>query len=181
MSLDQLCLAAVVVAAVAGAFQGARPHLLRLGSVVAGWLGARALGPEVAAALHGRVPAFAAGPVGSVVAFLGCALAARLVLGFAWRLVAGEGEKGGADRGLGAVLGAVQAAAVIWVLLSALASWGRPVRLGPLALDPGRSELAALARSHSAFSLVRGEPGEPGKKGRGGSGPGAPQLPGVPL
>ncbi len=159
MSLDQVSLVVVVLGAAAGALQGARPHLLRLGAVAGGWLGARFAGPWVAAALHGRVPAFAAEPIGSVIAFVACALLARIVLGgLASMLFGEEREKGGVDRGLGALLGAAQTAFVLWILISALAAWGKPVHFGKVTLDPTRSDLASLARAHSAFSLVKRAP-----------------------
>lgn len=152
MSLDQACVALVALAAVAGAFLGALSQLAQLGAMTAGWVGARLLGPGAASLLRGRVPAFAAHPIGNVLAFVACAGTASLLLR---ALLQGAGARSavrsGTDRGLGALLGAAQAALFLWVTLSALALWGRPVHAGPVDLDPRHSELVDLARKHRAF------------------------------
>jgi uncharacterized membrane protein required for colicin V production len=153
--VDLACLAVVVLAALAGAFAGVLSQAAQLAAVAAGWLGARHLGPRLAPLLQGRVPAFAAHPLASVAAFLGCTLlaviAVRLLL-FLTPLRRAPGT--GLDRALGALLAAAQASLVVWVALSALVVWGKPVHLGGLVLDPSRSELAALARQHSALGSL---------------------------
>lgn len=154
-AVDQAGVAMVLLAATAGAFLGAASQLAQLGAAVAGWAGARLLGPSLAPLLQGRVPAFATHPVASLVAFAGCALLARLAL----RLVLGLfGVKraigSGADRGLGALLGGAQGAVLVWVVLSALAVWARPVHVGPIHVDPAGSDLVDFAREHSALGSV---------------------------
>jgi membrane protein required for colicin V production len=154
--LDLGCLAIVVLAAMTGAFTGALSQLASTGATAAGWVGARWLAPVVAPLLQGRVPAFAAHPLASVLAFAGCAAVAALslrALGAAAR--SRGGLSGRADRALGALVGGAKAALVLWVLLSALALWGRPVHLGPVDVDPKGSELVAAARERSALALRR--------------------------
>ncbi len=153
-SLDLACLALVLLAAVAGAVLGAISQAGQLAAVAAGWLGARLLAPELAPLLAGRVPAFAAQPLASVLAFAGCAVAGTLLVRAFLGVAARRG--GGADRGLGALLGAAKAALVLWVALSALAAWGKPFGLGRLRLDPRGSELVAAARERPAFGTPRG-------------------------
>jgi uncharacterized membrane protein required for colicin V production len=155
-SLDLACVALVLLAAVGGAFLGALAQAGQLAGVVAGWVGARLLGPRVATALQGTVPAFAAGPLGSILAFIGCTIVIGLVLRALLGIAARKARGGAPDRGLGALLGGAQAALVLWVGLSALAAWGRPVHFGPLRLEPKGSQLVAFAREYSAFALRPG-------------------------
>lgn len=152
MSLDLAVLGAVVALALAGAAWGALRQLTFLGAAVLGFVAARALAPAVAGGMAGSLPA----PVSRVAAALliffgvlfGASFAAHLFLrwmgaGRFWRP---------ADRALGALLGAVKAALVAWVVLSALAFTG-PV--GPGWLDPRGSDFAALAREHNLFEAWR--------------------------
>jgi len=148
--LDFACVAVMSLASVGGAFTGALPQCSRLAGAVGGWLGASALGPLLEPLLAGRVPAFAARPLSSIAAFVLCAAAAWLGVRALFRLAGGT-ARGSADRGLGALVGGAQAAVVLWVLLSALAAWGRPIHAGSLYLDGRSSDLVALAREHSAL------------------------------
>ena len=158
-TLDLTCLALVLLAGVAGAVLGALSQLAQLAGVAAGWMGARVVAPALSPMLAGKVPAFAAHPVASVLAFAGCAFVATLLARALVRLATPRGgAAGGANRGLGAVLGAAQAALVVWVALSALASWGRPLGLGRLRVDPRGSELVAMAREWPAFGERRRVP-----------------------
>jgi membrane protein required for colicin V production len=150
MTFDEVSVVIVAVAAAAGAFTGARSQIAQLGGAAAGWAGARWLGPRLAPLLQGRLPAFAAHPVASVVAFAGCGLVAGVVLRAALGCATAK-DGGGAHRGLGALLGGAQAAVFVWVVASALAIWARPLRLGPVDLDPARSDLVSLAAEHSAL------------------------------
>lgn len=152
-TLDAACLAVVVLAAIGGAVLGALTQLAQLGAVSAGWAGARWLGPTVAPFLQGKVPAFAAHPIASALAFAACAAAAMIVLHALVGLArARRAERGGMDRGLGALLGGTQAALVVWVGLSALAAWGKPVHVGRFHVDPTGSDLVGFAREHSALA-----------------------------
>jgi membrane protein required for colicin V production len=154
--VDLACVAILSLAAVGGAFTGALPQCGRLAGAVGGWLGASALGPLLEPLLASRVPAFAARPLSSIAAFVLCAAAAWLAVRVGFRLAGGTAG-GGADRGLGALLGGAKAAVVLWVLLSALAVWGRPIQAGSLCLDGRSSDLVALAREHSALGGARHE------------------------
>jgi membrane protein required for colicin V production len=148
--LDLACVAILSLASVGGAVTGALPQCSRLAAAVGGWLGARAAGPLLSPLLEGRVPAFAARPLSSIAAFVLCAAAAWLGVRALFSLAGGKAG-GGADRGLGALVGGAQAAVVLWVLLSALAAWGRPIHAGSLHVDGGSSDFVALAREHSAL------------------------------
>ncbi len=147
MTLDQVLLVALVAAAAWGAITGALVQLGRLVAAVAGWAGARWLAPELVPSLRTRLPAFAAAPTATVLAFVGCGLAAGvlvkvLLLGTRVRHLSGSG----ADRGLGALFGGAKAAVGLWVVVSAIAAWGRPIHLGPVNIDPSRSDAVALVR-----------------------------------
>jgi membrane protein required for colicin V production len=168
MTLDLACLALVVLASVGGAALGAATQLAQLGAAVAGWAGARWLGPTLAPVLQGRVPAFAAHPIASAIAFAACAAAAMIVLhalvGLAGLVGLGRAARGGADRGLGALFGGAQAAIVVWVGLSALAAWGKPVQVGRLHVDPRGSDLVAFAREHDALGVGNASPHRPARR-----------------
>ncbi len=155
LTLDLACLTVVALAAVAGAFAGFIPQIAHLLALAAGLAGARLVGPMIAPVLQGHVPAFTAHPIAVVASFLVCTLVATLVA----RLVVGitplrRLPGGRADRGLGAMLGGVQAMVVVWVALSALAVWNRPIRLGAFVADPSRSELVGFARENNAFGSL---------------------------
>ncbi len=155
MIVDLVSLAIVVMAAICGAFAGAVPQLAHAAAVAAGWGGARVLGPRVAPLLQGRVPAFAAHPIAGVIAFVACTLVATLVARVLIALTPLRRAPGtGADRGFGALLGGAQAALALWVALSALAVWNRPLQLGTVRLDPARSELVDVARGCNAFGAA---------------------------
>jgi uncharacterized membrane protein required for colicin V production len=155
VTLDLACVAVVVLAAIRGAFTGVIPRLTQLIAVVAGWAGARAFGPSVAPLLQGRVPAFAAHPIASVLAFVGCTvLALLLVRGLLALTPLGRARGSGGDRAIGALLAGAQVAIILWVGLSAFAVWGRPVRLGRSEIDPAASELVGFAREHNALGAL---------------------------
>lgn len=155
MTIDLASLAVVVLAAIFGAFAGAVPQVAHVAAVAAGWAGARAFGPRVAPLLQGRVPAFAAHPLAAVVAFVACTAVATLLMRVLVALTPLRRAPGTAvDRGLGALLGGVQAALVLWVALSALAVWNRPLHLGTVRLDPAGSELVGAARECNALGAA---------------------------
>ena len=152
MTLDLACVVVVLLAAAGGAFAGALPQLANLAAVVGGWAGARAFGPRIAPILQGKVPPFAAHPLASVAAFVGCTVVAALVARVLLALTPLRSWRGGsADRGTGALLAGTQAALVLWVVLSAFAVWGRAVRLGGVELDPDASEMVGFAREYNAL------------------------------
>jgi hypothetical protein len=70
------------------------------------------------------------------------------------------------DRALGAVVGGAKAMLALWVLLSALALWGRPIHLAGWDVDPRGSELVAFAGEHSALHIGRAFHGDGESKGR---------------
>jgi membrane protein required for colicin V production len=153
-TLDLVCLALLLLSAATGAFVGALAQLASAGAIAAGFAGARFLAPHLVPLVHGRVPAFAAHPVASVVAFVACAGVAALALRALAAVVGDDrGTLGRVDRGLGALIGGAKAAVVLWVGLSALALWGRPLRFGPVDVDPTGSDLVGFAREHSALGI----------------------------
>lgn len=169
VSIDLTCLGVVVLAAIAGTFAGVVSQVGRLAALAAGWLGARHLGPRLAPLLQGRVPAFAAHPLASLAAFIACTVAALVVIRVLLVLTPlRRAAGGGTDRALGALLAAAQAALVVWVGLSALAVWGKPIRAGGLELDPAASDLVGLARQHSALGSLaeRALPARATERGR---------------
>jgi uncharacterized membrane protein required for colicin V production len=151
LTLDEICLLALVIAAVAGAFFGALSQLAQLGAVLIGSAGARLIAPRLAPLLAPRLPRFAASPAATLIAFVGCAGVAGLFARAVVRGLAEREQRGGVDRALGALLGGTQAALVIFTALGALSSFGRPVKLGPLVFDPRGSELVAFAKRQAAL------------------------------
>jgi hypothetical protein len=163
-TLDLACLALLLLSAATGALVGALSQLASAGAIAVGFAGARLLAPHLVPFVHGRVPAFAAHPVASVVAFAACAGAAMLALrALAAALGDHRGTLGRLDRGLGALVGGGKAAVVLWVGLSALALWGRPLRFGPVHLDPTGSDLVGFARDHSALGIGPHHPPAPAR------------------
>jgi membrane protein required for colicin V production len=155
--LDLLALAVLAVATLHGATGGALRQTVQLGAAVVGWLAARHLAAPVAAGLGRWVPHFLARPGASALLFLGAFALASLLGGLvlrATRLAAVV--RGPTDRGVGALLGGVKGALVIWVLLSAVALAGEALP-GKVGAELSASELAGLARAHNL--LVRLDPG----------------------
>ncbi|MFL5274660.1 MAG: CvpA family protein [Anaeromyxobacteraceae bacterium] len=161
-NLDLACLAMILLSAGIGAFMGALAQLASAGATAVGWAGARWLAPHLVPLVRARVPAFAAHPVASLIAFGACAGVAALVLrALAAALGDDRGTLGRVDRGLGAIVGGAKAGVVLWIGLSALALWGRPLRFGPVDLDPTGSDLVAFAREHNALGLGLGRANAP--------------------
>jgi membrane protein required for colicin V production len=155
-NLDLACLAMFLLSAGIGAVMGALAQLASAGATAVGWAGARWLAPHLVPLVRARVPAFAAQPVASLLAFCACAGVAALVLrALAAALGDDRGTLGRVDRSLGAIVGGAKAGVVLWIGLSALALWGRPLRFGPVDLDPTGSDLVAFAREHNALGLGR--------------------------
>lgn len=150
MSLDLLTLLVVAVGALVGALAGALRQVVRLLALLLAALLAPRLAPRLAAPLERLVPdRGAAGTVAVGLAFAGLFLLAWLAGRVLLRLLASEAERGGADRGFGALLGGLQAALAAWMVLSLLALWGRP--LGPL--DPAEGQVGALVRRFNLLEL----------------------------
>jgi len=154
VSLDLLCLGVLLAGAAVGALSGALRqvvHLLAIGA-------AALLGPRLAPSLEGLVARLVppgAAPHAALLAGFVLALAGTKLVGHLLnRLLAGDGEKSGTDRGVGALLGALQATVGLWAMLSLLVLWDRPVGRPPVRLDPRDGQLAALARAHNLVDLV---------------------------
>lgn len=152
MTLDEACLIAVVFAALCGAFTGALSQLAQLCAAGAGFAGSRLFGPRLSRLIDSRVPLFVAPAAASLIAFVVCATVAGLAVRALLGAFARRERRGGWDRALGALLGGGQAALVLWVALTALAVFGRPLKLGPVVADPRHSDLVAFARRHGAFA-----------------------------
>jgi membrane protein required for colicin V production len=155
VTLDLACLAALAAATLSGAASGALRQLAKVAAAGLAIGGARAFAPAVAAALGRWAPPFVADPAASAVTFVGLYLALALLLGLAARAARAAGAvPAAADRGLGALLGGAKAALVLWVLLSALVAWGRPLPVVGGSLAAATSDFAAFARDHGALGLV---------------------------
>lgn len=150
MSLDLLCLLLVAAGALVGALAGALRQVVRLLALLLAALLAPRLAPRLAAPLERLLPdRGSAATVAVALAFAGLFLLAWLAGRVLLRLLASEAERGGADRGFGALLGGLQAALAAWMLLSLLALWGRPI--GPL--DPTEGQVGALVRRFNLLEL----------------------------
>lgn len=155
MSLDLVGLSLVVLGAVAGALAGALRQVVRLLALAAAALLAPRLAPRLA------------GPIERILSEPGAAAAVAVALAFAllflllWllgrvvlRIAASEAERGAADRGFGALLGGLQALLAVWMAVSVLALWGRPLGTRSFRLDPTQGQLAGVVRTHNLLDLV---------------------------
>jgi len=150
VSLDLLTLLVVAVGALVGALAGALRQVVRLLALLLAALLAPRLAPRLSALLERLLPdRGAAATLAVALAFAGLFLLAWLAGRVLLRLLASEAERGGADRGFGALLGGLQAALAAWMVLSLLALWGRP--LGPL--DPAEGQVGALVRRFNLLDL----------------------------
>jgi membrane protein required for colicin V production len=157
--LDVACLAALLLAAVSGAFTGALRQLAKLAAAGLALAGTRVLSPSVADALARAVPRIVAGPLASAATFATLYVLLAVVLGILSRAARAAGAvPAPLDRGAGALLGGAKAALVLWVLVSALVAWGRPLPFLGAALQEPASDVAALARERSAFGPGRSAP-----------------------
>lgn len=145
MLLDVALLALLAVASLLGALSGLLRPLFLFSGAAAGWLAARHLAAPVGRALAAVIPGDAARPVAAVLLFAGVATAVALVGRRLSRNREGEGRP--LDRGAGALLAGLAAAATAWVGL-AVAEAVSP------SLPPGwqtalaRSDLAGLVREN---------------------------------
>lgn len=159
MSLDLLVLALVAAGSLVGALAGALRQVIRLLALAAAAFLAPRLAPYLAGGLGRLLPErAAAGPVAVALAFAALYLAIWLVSRLLLRLLGSGEQKGGADRGLGAVLGGAQAALAAWMVVSLLALWGRPVGPPSFRLDPGEGQVGALVKRFNLVELAA--PGE---------------------
>lgn len=150
MSLDLAGLLVLAAGSLAGALGGALRQLVHLGALALGALAARALGPALVGAMAGAgASAALARPLASLAVLVAVFAAASLVGHLLLRAARGHGPRPAADRGLGALLGGVQAGLAVWAAVSLLAAWGRPVGPAALGLDPGHGDLGAIGREHS--------------------------------
>jgi membrane protein required for colicin V production len=150
--LDLVCLVVLAAAAISGALGGALRQLAKLGAAGLALAGTRLLSPAVAAAMSSAAPRPVVGPVASAVTFVVLYVLLALVLGILARAAHAAGAvPRSVDRGAGALLGGAKAALVLWVLVSALVSWGRPLPFLGAALGAPASDFAAFARERGAF------------------------------
>jgi hypothetical protein len=143
--LDAALLALLAVAATLGALAGLLRTLFLFAGAAAGWLAARHLAAPVGRALAVLLPADAARPVAAVLLFAGVATAVALVGRRLSRNREGEGRP--LDRGAGALLAGLAAAATIWVGLAVAEAVSPSLPAGwQSALS--RSDLAGLVREN---------------------------------
>lgn len=153
MTLDLLVIAALTLFAVVGAFDGALAQGARLIALVAAGLLGRPLGAHLAPAAA-TVTGLPAGWVLPLAIAL-CTFGLFVVLNFAGRRIARgltrDSQARAVDRGAGAFFGALQAAVVAWIVLSALV---RLESLADLSLGGEGSLAARLARRHDFFGAL---------------------------
>jgi membrane protein required for colicin V production len=159
VTLDVACLVALAAAALAGAATGALRQLAKVAAAGLAVAGARVFAPSVAAVLVRWAPPALADPAASAATFLGLYLALALLLGLAARAARAAGAvPASADRGLGALLGGAKAALVLWVLVSVLVAWGKPLPVVGDRLGASASDFAAFARTHGALGALHAAP-----------------------
>lgn len=167
MILDLVCLTALAAAALSGAFTGAVRQLAKLAAAGLALAGTRVLGPSVTDVVARSLPRVVAGPLAAAMTFAALYVLLALVLGILSRAARAAGAVPvPLDRGAGALLGGAKAALVLWVLVSALVAWGRPLPFVGAALHESASDFAAFVRENGAFrprpmAAPRGEPRDP--------------------
>jgi membrane protein required for colicin V production len=162
VTLDLLCLALLVVGALAGAASGALRQLAKLAAAGIALAGVRLAGPAVADARARTVPRFVAGPLSAALTFAVLYVLLGIALGLAARAARATGVfPASVDRGVGALLGGAKTALIAWVAVSALVAWGRPLPWTGDGLDARSSGFAAFARDHSALGVLRRDPPAP--------------------
>lgn len=160
MFLDLLVLAGLAFAGLLGALSGAAAQGVRLVAVATAGLLARPAGAFVTGALVEKtpLPEPLAGPLATSIAFV----CVYVLVHFAGRaLVRGltkDREVKAVDRSAGALFGALQGAAIAWVVLSVLV--GMEAKIG-LRLGGEGSFTASLAKDHNFFAALRQVDEEP--------------------
>ncbi len=156
MTLDLVCLGVLTLCAVLGALSGALAQTARLAAVAAAAVLGRPLATLLAPVIvdNTGLPAGFASPIALA---LSCALV-YLVLHFvAVRIARAFTENRdvrAVDRSVGAFFGALQAAVLVWVVLSILVGIEDKVRI-PLGAEG--SFAASVARDHNFFVALREE------------------------
>ncbi len=152
MNVDLAVLALLALFAILGALSGALRQLVRLGSALLGYLAARYVAPPLAASFsRGAAQPVARALAGVLLFFAVFFVATFLGHALVSRAGGGQAARGPADRGLGALLGAVKAGLGLWVVLSAFVLVGRPVGPPAFRLDPRKGDFAAMARDYNVL------------------------------
>lgn len=164
MGLDVAIVCVLVLFAVFGAMSGAARQIANVLALVLAYLAAGPVARQISPALARQFGGseFMATAVGTLLVFIAVWILGRLMLGEGLeRLIEGDrGEQADVNRAFGAVLGAVKAAIVVWVLLSALTFAERHVHLGNKRIDlPARDSTAlAITRKYNLFDLTPDRP-----------------------
>jgi membrane protein required for colicin V production len=165
--LDVVCLVLLAAAAASGAMTGALRQLAKLAAAGLALAGTRLLAPSVADAVAREAPRVVASVVSSAATFAVLYVLLALVLGILARAAQAAGAvPAPVDRGAGALLGGAKAAVVLWVLVSALVAWGKPLPFVGAALQAPASGFAAFARENGAFAPRGSKPASAGRDGR---------------
>ena len=148
MLVDAAVLAFLAAAALLGALAGLLRPLFLFAGASLGWLAARHLSAPVGDVLARVIPSGAAHPVAAVLLFT----VVTAVVAIAGRRLARAPEGGGRplDRGAGALLGGLAAAAAAWVGL-AVADAVAPALSAPWQAGIAHSDMAALVRQHDVL------------------------------
>ena len=155
MTLDLLVLGLVLFFALVGAAAGGLMQLTHLAGIVVGGLlshpVALALGPW--AAHHLGAPQIVGVLAAGVVAFFAGYLLVQVLLRMALARVLKDRRLTRYDRLAGFVFGAARSAVVVYVLLSALVFFEKPIaQVSRYHFDTRGSRIASLVRSHDLFA-----------------------------
>lgn len=156
MSLDLVAIGLVVLFALVGGLTGAWAQVVRIVALVGAWWTGRFLGLR-----YGPLLAKEAGlpPLAGVVLLamaLGFLLFVIVTVVGRWilrKLREGKGP-GPADRAAGVLLGAVKSGLAVWLVVSVLVVFEKPVAGLGWKVDTRRSEVATLARRYNLVALA---------------------------
>lgn len=164
MVIDLVILGLILLFAVLGALSGAARQVANLVALGAAYFAARRLGPVLAPRLAEAMdgPLLVGVVVGTLLVFLVVLFAVRYALTslLRWLLGARDEEGRAMDQFLGFVLGALKAALVVYVVLSALTFVEQNVAVAGrrLGLSPRGSVSVTLARRYNLFELTQFAP-----------------------
>lgn len=158
MTLDLWLLGALVLFGLLGLFSGAIKQLSQWIGLAAAYLFAKPLAAALAplAAERLGIPALLAplvvGGTAFPLIFFGGSLLAHLLL----KRALPAGEKGRTDRGVGFLMGAAKAGAIVFILLSVVLAFEEPLGKAGwnVAKETDGSRAAAFVRGHNLFSRL---------------------------
>ncbi len=156
MNLDLLVVGLVVLFAVLGALAGGLLQLTHVGAMLVAGIVAKPIGGRFgpAVAEHYQAP-LVLGVLGvTVVSFFVAYAATQVVARILIKRVVKNRVLGAADHALGFAMGGVKSAGILFVLLSALIFFEKPIAaVSPsLRFDTNGSQVASFVRNHNLFT-----------------------------